>query len=285
MDQATRDYITRTIDEEIIGEHAITGNILEIGSLDVNGAARGMFSKSKEYVGVDIDDGPGVDINGHLLDVDFKDKKFDLILSLNCFEHDIAWRETFCAALNLLKNNGYMLIFVPTQVSTATYWRFPKLLGEQERNSEEHYASLIDKNKIDPVNAFFNNSWPDSPERTINSYFSETRHVPLESREFRKTDLFLKTPNTPLPFEFSKPIMPNPGETTHYAISSNLVLSHNIHYTSENGYYQNVSLGHILECLYTKEDYHKFLVKDCICSFSQGLQLGLVVQKKGDLCD
>lgn len=39
-----------------------TGTILEVGSLDVNGSPRSVFTKAKKYTGLDLVEGRGVDV-------------------------------------------------------------------------------------------------------------------------------------------------------------------------------------------------------------------------------
>jgi hypothetical protein len=65
--------------------------VLDIGSLDVNGSARGLFPNATEYVGVDLQEGPGVDVaaSAHEL-YDHVPIGFDLVLCLEMLEHDSA---------------------------------------------------------------------------------------------------------------------------------------------------------------------------------------------------
>ena len=69
-------------------------NVLEIGSLDINGSVRQFFTDC-DYTGVDLGEGPGVDIvcKGH--EVPFGDRSFDTVISCECLEHDIYWEQTF----------------------------------------------------------------------------------------------------------------------------------------------------------------------------------------------
>jgi SAM-dependent methyltransferase len=71
------------------------GSVLEIGSYDVNGSVRPMFASASRYVGVDLTEGPGVDLVGFGHEIDHPDGTYDLTLSGECFEHDQHWRETF----------------------------------------------------------------------------------------------------------------------------------------------------------------------------------------------
>jgi len=85
------------------------GRILEIGSYDVNGSIRDIFNDGKEYIGVDLTPGPGVDIVsfGHKLDL--ADGYFDLSISAECFEHDPNWKETFENMVRLTRPGGVVL--------------------------------------------------------------------------------------------------------------------------------------------------------------------------------
>lgn len=69
-------------------------SVIEIGSLDINGSVRDFFSANR-YVGVDLAEGPGVDLVGEGQDIDFEDRSFDVAVSAECFEHNPYWLETF----------------------------------------------------------------------------------------------------------------------------------------------------------------------------------------------
>ena len=68
--------------------------VLEIGSLNINGTVRDYFDDCF-YVGVDIADGPGVDIVSLGHELDFPDETFDVVISCECMEHNPYWLETF----------------------------------------------------------------------------------------------------------------------------------------------------------------------------------------------
>lgn len=80
--------------------------ILEIGSYDVNGSIRDTFSTSGAHVGVDLVEGPGVDIVAFGHEVDHPDHSYDLTLSGECFEHDVHWRDTFTNMVRLTRPGG-----------------------------------------------------------------------------------------------------------------------------------------------------------------------------------
>lgn len=80
---------------------------LDVGSLDINGSLREMFVDSS-YVGIDLGPGPNVDVvsKGH----EFRsDTQFDTVVSANCFEHDMFYRETLQNMVRLLRGGGLMV--------------------------------------------------------------------------------------------------------------------------------------------------------------------------------
>lgn len=70
-------------------------SVLEMGSLNINGTVRDFYTNTKKYIGVDLDEGPGVDLVAHTENVDFPDNSFDVSISAECFEHNPYWLETF----------------------------------------------------------------------------------------------------------------------------------------------------------------------------------------------
>ena len=75
--------------------HMFAGvKVLDIGSLNINGTAKDFFTNC-DYLGVDLAEGPGVDLVGQGQDLDFPDRSFDTVLSAECFEHNPYWAETF----------------------------------------------------------------------------------------------------------------------------------------------------------------------------------------------
>lgn len=75
---------------------AFTGvEVLEVGSLDINGTVRDLFSNTVRYIGVDVGEGKGVDLVAHGENLDFDDSSFDTAISAECFEHNPEWAATF----------------------------------------------------------------------------------------------------------------------------------------------------------------------------------------------
>lgn len=82
------------------------GRVIEIGAYDVNGTVRSSFATASEYVGVDLTEGPGVDLVRYGHEVDLPHGSFDVALSGECFEHDPHWRETFANMVRLTRPGG-----------------------------------------------------------------------------------------------------------------------------------------------------------------------------------
>ena len=65
--------------------------VLDVGSYNVNGCYRDLFTdrKNVEYVGLDVEPGPNVDIvvNSPYNWDNVEDESFDFVISGNAFEH------------------------------------------------------------------------------------------------------------------------------------------------------------------------------------------------------
>jgi SAM-dependent methyltransferase len=82
-------------------------SVLDIGSLDINGNNRHLF-EDYSYIGVDVGPGKNVDVvsKGH----EYKsDKEFDIVISSECFEHDMFYRNTIKNCVQLTKPTGLFL--------------------------------------------------------------------------------------------------------------------------------------------------------------------------------
>jgi hypothetical protein len=88
-------------------------SVLDVGSLDVNGNNKEFFTDS-HYIGIDVGEGPNVDIvsKGHEFTYEHQ---FDTIISTECFEHDMFWKETLNnIVVNLLRPGGLFLFTCAT---------------------------------------------------------------------------------------------------------------------------------------------------------------------------
>ncbi len=100
--------------EEVSG-----GDVLEVGSHDVNGSVRSTVEAlgPASYVGVDIDPGPGVDVicdAGNLVDR-FGEGSFDLVISTELLEHVRDWRRVVSEMKTVSRPGGTLLITTRSQ--------------------------------------------------------------------------------------------------------------------------------------------------------------------------
>jgi hypothetical protein len=72
----------------------IRKNVLEVGSLNINGSIRQFFQQCN-YVGVDLGAGRDVDVIAKGEDLSYADGSFDVVASCECFEHNPEWAKTF----------------------------------------------------------------------------------------------------------------------------------------------------------------------------------------------
>lgn len=103
--------------------------ILDIGARDINGTLRACAPQPCEYVGIDLQPGPGVDlVLQDAYSYPFPSASFDLIVSTSTFEHDQFFWLSFLECCRVLKDTGAMYINVPSNGSYHGYpydhWRF-----------------------------------------------------------------------------------------------------------------------------------------------------------------
>jgi len=106
--------------------------VIEVGSYDVNGSLRYIIEllKPAEYVGVDIEQGPGVDVicSAENLVRKFGKESFDVVISTCVLEHIRNWKESVSNIKNICKPEGFILIIVPSEWSFHEYphdfWRY-----------------------------------------------------------------------------------------------------------------------------------------------------------------
>lgn len=121
-------------------------SVLEIGSWITNGSVRDSFSECN-YIGVDIANGPGVDIVNQGQNVDFDDTSFDTVISSECFEHNPYWKETFINMVRMLKPGGLCVITCATlgRKEHGTNRTNADASLTALHNTEEYYCNLREK--------------------------------------------------------------------------------------------------------------------------------------------
>lgn len=90
--------------------------VLEVGSYDVNGSVRplitGMYPHPEDYVGVDIEMGPGVDkvVRADELVATFGRDSFDIVISTEMMEHVVDWQVPIVEMVEVLRPDGILVI-------------------------------------------------------------------------------------------------------------------------------------------------------------------------------
>jgi SAM-dependent methyltransferase len=107
---------------------------LDVGSADINGNNRYLFEKA-HYTGLDVLPGSNVDVVSpcHLYK---PEKLFDTVISTECLEHDMHWKDTLKAIHSFLHPGG---LFVFTCATT----------GRAEHGTRRRHRKTSLHNKLD----------------------------------------------------------------------------------------------------------------------------------------
>ena len=104
-----REFVFRA--KKFIDSQTRIRSIVEFGSYGVNGEIRSLFQNTNlsTYIGVDLIEGPGVDLVGFAHEIEHSFEAFDLAISVNVFEHDEYWELSFKKMLELVKPGGWII--------------------------------------------------------------------------------------------------------------------------------------------------------------------------------
>jgi SAM-dependent methyltransferase len=109
--------------------------VLEIGSLDINGSVRALFSNCN-YIGIDIGPGPGVDIVCQGQDYDADDNSYDTVISCEVMEHNPHWADTLRNMIRVCRPGGLVVM------TCATLGRREHGTARSSSDSSPHTVSL-----------------------------------------------------------------------------------------------------------------------------------------------
>ncbi len=125
------DALTRALVESLAAVVKLPGPVLEIGSLQVQGEAVGDLRPlfpGKEYVGCDMQAGPGVDRVERLEALSFPDGWAGTVLCLNVFEHAWDFRRGAEEIRRVTASGGAALVVTLFEFHVHAYpedyWRF-----------------------------------------------------------------------------------------------------------------------------------------------------------------
>lgn len=127
-----------------------SSRVLDVGSYDVCGTLKPIFNK-QNYIGVDMAEGPNVDIVCKNESLPFENNYFDVIVSSSCFEHDEFFWLTFLEISRVTKVNGFIYINAPScgpyHPHPIDNWRFYKdswKCLEKWANKNNHTIKLVE---------------------------------------------------------------------------------------------------------------------------------------------
>jgi SAM-dependent methyltransferase len=178
--------------------------ILEVGSMNVNGSVRSLLESygPKQYVGVDVAAGPGVDIvcnAAKLLDM-FPKSSFDVVVSTEMLEHVLNWQSVISNLKAMAVPGG--LICISTRSMGFPYHGYPFDFWRYEVEDIKNIFSdcVVEKIEKDPQKGVFAKirKPPVFKEIALQQYplysiVSNTRISHIEKDQLRK---FLLTRNT-----------------------------------------------------------------------------------------
>ena len=93
--------------------------VLDAGSLDINGNNRYLFEDC-DYCGLDVGEGPNVDIVCKIHEYSVLDESYDVIISTECFEHDMYYPDSLKNIVRILKSGG-MFLFTCATIGRAEH--------------------------------------------------------------------------------------------------------------------------------------------------------------------
>lgn len=143
---------------QVFPEYFTNVRVCDIGSLDINGNNHYLFD-NYSYVGVDVGAGNNVTVvsKGH----DYRPaegKKFDTVISTECFEHDMYWDKTIINVCENLLRPGGMFLFTcattgrPEHGTRRSNPQDAPLLEQHDGEWADYYMNLTEqdvRSKID----------------------------------------------------------------------------------------------------------------------------------------
>lgn len=155
------------------------GRVVDIGALDINGGPHRLFS-AEEYVGVDLDLGPNVNVASRGELVDLPSGYFDVSMSSECFEHNPNWRGTLHNMIRMTVSSGIVAF------SCATTGRPEHGTSRSDggdaaplavESGQEHYANVTAREVWRALDkAAFDAAFMLKNDRSWDLYFVGVRH-------------------------------------------------------------------------------------------------------------
>lgn len=129
--------------------HMFAGvKVLDVGSLNINGTVKDFFLNC-EFIGVDLEEGPGVDVVGQGQELDYPDRYFDTVVSAECFEHNPYWLETF---VNMHRMCDGLVVFTCATEGRAEHGTSRTSPSDSPFTVEwNYYRNLVENDFVDAL--------------------------------------------------------------------------------------------------------------------------------------
>lgn len=132
--------------KNMLPEFFVGKSVMEVGAYIVNDSVRELFD-TDDYVGLDLCDGPGVDITASGDEyLRGEGETFDVVISCECFEHNPSYLETFQRMFDNLKPGGLFLFTCATsgRPEHGTTRSDPTLFPGTSSIGIDYYKNLSD---------------------------------------------------------------------------------------------------------------------------------------------
>lgn len=112
-----------------VKEHGLADkSVLEVGARNVNGSVRGLF-RSNGYIGVDMQEGQGVDLVARGDKLPFPADRFQVVVSTEMLEHDPFPWKTLPEMARVCEPGGFVILTCRgvgfhDDPNPKDYWRF-----------------------------------------------------------------------------------------------------------------------------------------------------------------
>ena len=150
--------------------------VLDVGSLDINGNNQYLFNNCP-YLGLDIGEGRNVDIVSKGHELNLPDNTFDVIISTECFEHDMYYEKTLRNIYRMLKPGGFFIFTCATtgRPEHGTRRTTPEdaFLLPDSNNWSDYYKNLTQKDfeSIFDFNTEFSEIYFETNDKSHDIYF------------------------------------------------------------------------------------------------------------------
>jgi SAM-dependent methyltransferase len=134
MHASVMEWVTQVVTEMRKDYGLQAWHVLELGAYDENGSVRGVIKPLvRDYIGVDLRPGPGVDVVSPAAATPFAPGSFDMVVSTEMLEHDPRPWLTLEEVARVLRPGGHLLLTArgfdaytgyPEHPCPADYWRF-----------------------------------------------------------------------------------------------------------------------------------------------------------------